>query len=97
VDDVGHLGRQHAAVGVAQRHDLRPGLDGGAHHLDRVGGVEPVPVEEVLGVQEHPPALVAEERHGVPDHREVLRRGGAQGQLHVAGVALGHQRHDLGE
>ena len=59
VSDRGHhvteLGGQHAAVGVAQRHQVGAGLHRRAHHLERVGRVGPVAVEEVLGVEENPP------------------------------------------
>ena len=51
---------QHAAVGVAQDGDLGAGLGGGAQHLHGVVRVAAVAVEEVLGVEEDPPALGAQ-------------------------------------
>ena len=90
---VTELGGQHAAVGVAQRDQVGPGLGRGAHHLQRVGGVGPVAVEEVLGVEENPLALGAQVADGVGDHGEILGRGGAQGEPDVPVVALGDQRH----
>ena len=84
------------AVGVAQRDDLGAGVGRGAQHLQGVGAVGEVAVEEVLGVEEHPPPLAAQEGDGVAHHREVLRAGRAQGGLDVAQVALGHERHDRG-
>ena len=92
-DHVTELGGQHAAVGVAQRHQVGAGLHRRADHLQRVGRVGPVAVEEVLGVEENPPALAAQMADGVGDHGEVLGQGGAQRELDVPVVALGDQRH----
>lgn len=89
--DAGDVGGQHAAVGVAQHDHVGARLGGGAHHAQRIGGVVPVAVEEVLAVEEHPPAAAAQEGDGVGDHRQVLLAGGAQRPLHVPDVALGHQ------
>ena len=65
-------------------------------HSTRVGRVGPVAVEEVLGVEEDPLALLPQVAHRVGDHRQVLVERGPQGQLDVAVVALGDQRHDRG-
>ena len=92
--DVAELARQHAAVGVAQRDHVRAGLRSGADAFKRIGRVGPVAVEEVLGVEEHPLALGAQVPHGVGDHRQVLVERGAQRELDVPVVALGHQRDD---
>ena len=91
VHDVGHLVGQPPAVGVAEHRDVRSRLDRDPEHLQRVRRVGRVAVEEVLRVEEDPPPLGAQVRHRVLDHREVLVQRGAQGQLDVAGVALGHQ------
>ena len=56
VHDVGDPGRQHPAVGVAQRDDLGARVVRRAEHLERVGAVGAVAVEEVLGVEEDLPA-----------------------------------------
>ena len=96
VDDVGDPAGQHAAVGVAQRDDVGAGVVRRPQHLERVGPVEPVAVEEVLGVEEDLLPLGAEVADGVAHHREVLLERGAQRLLHVAGVRLGDQRHDAG-
>ena len=57
VHDVGDLVGQHAAVGVAEHDDVGAGLGGGPQDLEGVGRVAAVAVEEVLGVEEDPPAL----------------------------------------
>ncbi len=90
-DDVLHLGRQHAAVGVAERHDLGPGLGRDAYRLEGVAAVRGIPVEEVLRIEEHASAVSGEEAHRVADHREVLLVGGPQRLLHVAHVRLGDE------
>ena len=95
VHDVGDLVGQHPAVGVAQGDHLGAGLGGDAHGLEGVVAVRRIPVEEVLGVEEDPPALGAQERDGVADHLEVLRERRAQGPLDVAGVRLGDEGDDL--
>ena len=94
--DVGDPGREHAAVGVAQRHDVGPGLGRGPEHLQGVVAVGAVAVEEVLGVEEDPLPLGGQVGDGVTHHREVLLQRGAQRQLDVAVVGLGDQRHHRG-
>ena len=76
---------QHPAVRVTERDHVRPGLRGHPDHLERVGRVGPVPVEEVLGVQEHPLSLGAQMADRVADHRQVLLQRGPQGQPGHAG------------
>ena len=93
-DHVAKFARQHAAVGVAERHDVGARVGRHAHHFKRVRRVGAVAVEEMLRVEEHPPALRAQVRDGVADHREVLRQGGAEGQLDVPVVTLGDKSHD---
>ena len=96
VDDVGDPAGQHAAVGVAQGDDIGPGVVRRPQHLERVGAVEPVAVEEVLGVEEDLLALGAEVADGVADHREVLLERGAQRLLDMPGVGLGDQGDHAG-
>ena len=95
VDDLPDPGRQHAAVGVAEHHDLGAGLGGGAHDLQRVRGVLPVAVEEVLAVDEDPHAL---RRAGARTVSVIIARfsaqRGAQRLLDVPVVALGHDAGD---
>jgi hypothetical protein len=90
-DDPAHAHRQHAAVGVAQDADLGAGGERRPQHLDAVVGVGGVPVEEVLAVDEHPPAVADEERDGVTHHREVLLERRPQCLAHVPDVGLGDQ------
>ena len=77
---VGELGREHAAVGVAQRDDVRAGCCCRAYYFERVGRVGLVAVEEVLGVQEYSLAVAFQVRDCVFDHLEVLVQGGFQGE-----------------
>ena len=94
--DIGNLGGQHPAVGVAQRDHLGARLGRHAHGLQRVCPVGGVAVEKVFGVEEDAPALAAQEGHGVADHLQVLGQGGAQRALDMSDMALGHQRDDRG-
>ncbi|GAA4311490.1 hypothetical protein GCM10023162_17070 [Klenkia terrae] len=87
---------QHPAVGVAQDADLGAGGEGSPQHGDPVVGVERVPVEEVLAVDEHPPAVADQEGDGVGHHRQVLLRRGAQGVPDVPQVGLGDQADHRG-
>ena len=93
-DHVAELAGEHAAVGVAQRDHVRARLGGGPDHLQRVGRVRPVPVEEVLRVQEHPLPLGAQVADRVPDHGQVLVQRGPQGQPDMPVVTLGDKSHD---
>ncbi len=90
-DDVDQRGRQHAAVGVAQDDHFGARFRRRAHHLEGVLGSGAVAVEEVLGVEEDPPALADEVGDRVADHREVLGTGRLQRPLDVAQVALGDE------
>jgi hypothetical protein len=89
-------GRAASPVGVAQRERPRRRTRPRPDALQGVGPVESVAVEEVLGVEEHPAALTAQEGHRVADHLEVLLEGGPQRQLDVAGMRLGDQGDDRG-
>ena len=94
VDDLGDPEREHPAVGVAQNGDVGARGDGRVEHPQRGVGVEPVAVEEVLGVEEDPPALRPQERDGVGDHRAVLGDIRAQRALDVAAIGLRDERDD---
>ncbi len=93
-DDVAEFVRHHAAVGVAQGDDVGAGLRGGSHDFEGVGRVGLVAVEEVLGVQEDPLAVLAEVGDRVGDHGEVFLEGCPEGQKDVPVVTLGDQSHD---
>ena len=54
---------QAPAVGVTQDQDLGPGCSGRSDHVRAEAGVGPVAVEEMLGVEKHPPALPNQERN----------------------------------
>ena len=91
---VAELGREHAAVGVAQRDDVGAGRRGGPDDLQRVGRIGLVAVEEVLGVEEDPLAVAAQVGDGVGDHLEVLLERGLQGEQDVPVVTLRDESHD---
>ncbi len=95
-DGGGHLGGQHAAVGVAQDDHVGAGLVRGAYDGLGVLRVGPVAVEEVLAVDEDAAALGNQVGDGVADHLQVLVEGGAQGEFDVAVVGLGDERDDRG-
>ena len=61
---------------------------------ERVAGVEPVAVEEVLGVVDDLAAELLEAGHAVADHPEVLVASGFEDLLDVQGRGLPHQRDD---
>ncbi len=50
--DAAHLGRQRAAVGVAEHDPARAGVERGAQAGQRIGGIGAVAVEEMLGVEQ---------------------------------------------
>ena len=91
-DGLGQPERQHPAVGVAEHRDVGARADGRVQHPQRAVRVEGVAVEEVLGVEEHPPALGPQQGDGVGHHRAVLGDVGAQRALDVPAVGLRHQR-----
>ncbi len=59
--------------------------------FERIGAVERVAVEEVLGVEQHALSLRHEEGDRVADHREVLLWRGAHDLLHVQKRGLADQ------
>ncbi len=92
VDDLPDLPRQRPAVGVAHHQGLGPTPDRGLQGLEGVRGVRPVPVEEVLGVIDHPPALGLQVGHGVLDDAQVLLERGPQDLGDVERPGLPHHR-----
>lgn len=82
-DDRLDLGREHAAVGVAEDDDGRAGLRGRPYDGLRVLRVRAVAVEEVLAVDEDPAILRDQVRHSVADHLQVLVQRRPERQLDV--------------
>ena len=91
-DDVGQL----AAVGVAQHDAVGAGVHRRVERGQRVPGVEPPAVEEMLGVVHHLAAELLEPGDAVVDHAEVLGPGGLEHPLHVQRRGLPHQGDDRG-
>ena len=84
------------SVGVAQHQPLRPRLPGGPYHRQSVLGVGPVAVEEVLGVEEHPPPLCFQILHRLGGHADTLVEVGAKSLSDVIVPGLSHDADDLG-
>ena len=95
------LGRQCAAVRVAQHEPLGARVLRGLQRGQRVLAVGAEAVEEVLGVEQHLVHPGPEERERVTDHREVLGQRGAERLGHVEVPRLaddrGHRRARLQE
>src|SRR6266498_4348673 len=93
-EHAGGLVGQRPAVGVAERERVGTCLGGGRQDVQGVAAVGAVAVEEVLGVEDPPPALGGHEAHRVGHHRQVLLAGGTQRLVHVQGPGLADQRDD---
>ena len=92
----GDLLGEAATVRVAQHHHRRAGVDRRAERGQRIGRIGLVAVEEVLGVVDHLTPGRMEMRDRVPDHRQVLVRGGPEHVRHVEEPALPEDRRDRG-
>ena len=88
--DLLHAVGQRAAVRVAEHECLGSRPLGGSEHGQSEVLVVEEPVEEVLGVEEHPTPVAAQERDRVGHHGDGLVEIGAQGIGHMAVPALGH-------
>jgi hypothetical protein len=90
--DVGDLGGERAAVGVA--HDKVGGAGGlsGLVTLDRIGGVELEAVEGVLAVEDDFAAFFHQISDGVADHGEIFLQRGAEDLGDVERGALADER-----
>ena len=95
-DDCGDFVGQSAAVGVAQNHALGARKRGGIHRLERILGVCLVAVEEVLGVKEHAPAALSQERHRIGNHSEVLFQRRLKHARNMQIPALAHKGNHRG-
>ena len=94
IDRVGDIGRERAAVGVAEDQVFGAGAVRRAQHLQRVVGVLGETVEEVLGVEVN---LAPERRHvleRLADHREVLLERRVQDRVDLGGDALADEGHN---
>ena len=94
--DIGHrrvnAARQHAAVRVAENSHTRPCLECRNEQPNSVVGIVLVSVEEMLHVDEYPPALADNEPNGVAHHGDVLVQGGLERLEDVADIGLRHER-----
>ena len=95
-DDVLRVLREHAAVRIAQAHGLRPALDGRLRRAHRKGAVVEEAVEEMLGVEDHAPAVFREEAHALADHAQVFVLGRLEHVVHVEAPALAEHHAGFG-
>ncbi len=72
------IGRQRAAVGVAQHQVTRAVRRRRFEHAERELGVAAEAVEEVLGVEQHVHARPAQELDRIADHRHALVERGTE-------------------
>src|SRR5712692_7278441 len=86
------LGRQGAAVGVAENEPVCPSRFRGHQRGHRVVGVGAEAVEEVLGVEDDLVHPGPEERDRVADHGEILGKRRAEGLGHVEVPRLADDR-----
>ena len=93
-DALPDLGRQAAAVGVAQDHPTRPCAGGDQANFDGVLGVPRETVEEMLRVKDDLAAQLDPIRDRVAHHVQVLGGRGLQHGAHLPRVALADQRPD---
>ena len=93
-DDAAHVLGEHAAVGVTEHEPLGAGFLGGRQHAKCELPVPPVPVEEVLRVEEHVPALITEEPDRVFHHGDALLEGRPERLGHVKIPRFPDEAHD---
>ena len=75
--------RHRATVRVAKHERRSACRRRNLQDLECVPGVRPIPVEEVLGVEEDLKALAAQERDRVFDHAQVLVERGSDRSRHL--------------
>ena len=94
-DDLGgdppHLGRQRAAIGVAQHHPPRARLQRRAEAGQRVIRVRAVAVEEMLGIEQRLAPLRHKMRDTCADGLKVLVQRDPECGRHMERVRLAHQ------
>ena len=74
---------QAAAVGVAEDDPLGAAALGGPEGLQGIFAIGQIAVEEMLGIEEHPPPCSLQEGHRGLDHPQILLATAAQDVLHV--------------
>ena len=95
-DDLFHLVRQRAAIGVAEHDPARAFLIGRLGAGERVGGIGLVTVEEMLAVEQHLAAFGLGGAHAVADRGEVLLIGRLQRDAHVIVPGFGDEADGVG-
>ena len=79
----GRLGGEGAAVGIAQHHPLGTGGRGRGQNRQCEFGVFSVPVEEMLGVEEHRSSFRAEVFDRFGHHGDALFQRGVESVEHM--------------
>ena len=92
-DDALDVERQRPAVGVAQHHAVGAGLRGRLENPQRELGIVAVPVEEVLGVEEHTEPVALQECDRIGDHCDAFIQVGTQRFGHVVVPRLAHDAY----
>jgi len=90
--DAADVERQEPAVRVAQHEAVGARLRGYAARFQRVGAIQPVAIEEMLGVEQYFEAGILQVADSLPDHGEVLAQRGTEDVPHVHAGSLAH--HD---
>ena len=92
-DDALDVERQRTAIGVAEHETVDAGHDRTFEHAQRELGIVAVPVEEMLGVEEHAQPGALQERHRLRHHCDTLVERGAQRFGDVVVPCLPHDAH----
>ncbi len=87
---------EETAVGVAQDQPLGSGLVGCLQRFESEPGVGPVPVEEVLGIEEDPPTVGAEMRDRIADHGDAFLQIDPERLGHVIVPRFADETDDFG-
>ena len=93
--DFADLPWEGAAVGIAEAEGIRPGLGRRTQHAQGVIRVFRKAVEEMLGVEDDPPARLARKAHAIRDHGKVLLRRSLQHMRHMQGRGLAEDADGL--
>ncbi len=90
-DDLFHLVRQRAAVGVAQHHPARALVIGGLGAGERELRISLVAVEEMLAVEQDFAPLGSGRAHAVANRGQVFLQAGLERDAHVVVPRLRHE------